>query len=499
MQRFLAGRIVGFAASLAIVSGVTYVYYRLLHVNHTTVALSLLLAILAVSAVWGMVVSVFMSVLAMLALNYFFLPPVGMFTIADPQNWVALFVFLVTSITGSQFSARIRAEADEAHKRRREVERLYRFSRKLLGEGNVIQLMNAIPDYIVESFEAGAAELFLPQKDKFYRSGFGAAHLDEDRMKIAFVHDEVDCDAGSGVYFIPVRLGVRPIGSLGISGSQLSRQSVEAVSTLVAIAIERARAVEQLGQTEAERQGERLKSALLDSITHDFRTPLTSMKAAVSSLLTTVHPESPERRELLTIIDEECDRLNRLVEEATEMAKLDAGEVELDLEPTSISEIIDASLAHCKLALAGRPVDIRVEANLPPVRADVERAKEAMVQFIDNANLYSPKDQPITITAELTGDAVTTSVADRGPGIDEFEQTMIFDKFYRGKDQRYLVRGTGMGLPIAKAIIAAHQGSVSVTSQLGHGSVFSFTLPVNRTHDRNRERAPQEQVPREAR
>jgi two-component system sensor histidine kinase KdpD len=502
MQRFLAGRIVGFAASVAIVAGVTFAYARVLRVNHTTVALSFLLAILAVSAVWGMTVSVFMSILAMLSLNYFFLPPVGKLTIADPQNWVALFVFLVTAVTGSQLSSRIRKEADEAHHRRREVERLYRFSRKLLGEGNVIQLMNAIPDYIVESFEAGAAELFLPQKDKFYRSGFGASHLDEQKMKTAFVHDEITMDPEAGVYFIPVRLGVRPIGSLGISGSQLSRQSVEAVSTLVAIAIERARAVEQLGQTEAERQGERLKSALLDSITHDFRTPLTSMKAAVSSLLATENPEPTQKHELLTIIDEECDRLNRLVEEAGEMAKLEAGEVELDLEPTPIGEIVDASLAHCKMALAGRPIHMKIDANLPPVRADLERAKEAMVQLIDNANLYSPKDQPITITAELTGDSVTTSVADRGPGIDDFEQTMIFDKFYRGKDQRYLVRGTGMGLPIAKAIIAAHKGSVSVTSQLGHGSVFSFTLPVDRSPDRATDRSLDrgvDRVQREAR
>jgi two-component system sensor histidine kinase KdpD len=284
-----------------------------------------------------------------------------------------------------------------------------------------------------------------------------------------------------GVYFIPIRLGVRPIGSLGISGSELSRQSVEAVSTLVAIAIERARAVEQLGQTEAERQGERLKSALLDSITHDFRTPLTSMKAAVSSLLASGDPDPAQTRELLTIIDEECDRLNRLVEEAGEMAKLEAGEFELNLEATPIEEIIQASLAHCKTALAGRLVNAQVAPNLPPVRADRERAKEALVQLIDNANLYSPKDQPITITAELTGDCVTTSVADRGPGIDDFDQTMIFDKFYRGKDQRYLVRGTGMGLPIAKAIIAAQKGTIGVTSQLGHGSVFSFTLPVDRT------------------
>src|SRR6266481_5069905 len=481
MQRFLAGRIIGIAASLAVVAGISFFYRHILHVNQTTVALSFLLSILAVSALWGMAVSVAMSLLAVVAFNYFFLPPVGTLTIADPQNWVALFAFLVTSIVGSQLSSRIRTEADEAHQRRREVERLYQFSRKLLGEGNVIQLMNAIPDYVVESFEAGAAALFLPQKDKFYRSGFGAAHLDEEKMKQTFSLDEFSCDTQQGHYFIPIRLGVRPIGSLGISGSQLSRQSLDAISTLVAIAIERARAVEQLGQTEAERQGERLKSALLDSITHDFRTPLTSMKAAVSSLLSGTNSDSAHSRELLTIIDEECDRLNHLVEEAGEMAKLEAGELTLDLAPVGVDEIIEAALTHCKSALADRQVELRVSPNLPPVRADLERAKEALVQLIDNANLYSPTGQPVTITAELTGDTVTISVSDRGPGIDDFEQTMIFDKFYRGKDQRYLIRGTGMGLPIAKAIITAQQGNMSVTSQLGHGSVFSFTLPVDRS------------------
>lgn len=464
--------------SLLVVAGIVLAYRHVLRVNQTTVALSFLLAILAVSAVWGMLISAFMSVVAMLAFNYYFLPPVGTLTIADPQNWVALFAFLVTSITGSRLSSRIRKEADEAHQRRREVQRLYSFSRQLLGEGNVIQLMNAIPDYIVESFEAGAAELFLPQKEKFYRSGFGAAHVDEEKMKMAFLDDEQTLDTEHAEYFIPVRMGVRPIASIGISGAQLSRQSVDAIGTLVAIAIERARAVEQLGQTEAERQGERLKSALLDSITHDFRTPLTSMKAAVTGLLTSKNPDSAQLHELLTVINEECDRLNHLVEEAGEMAKLEAGEFRLDLAPTSVEEVIDAALAHCKSALAGRRVDVRVADGLPPVRADLERAKEALVQLIENANLYSPKEEPITITAELTGDSVTTSVADRGPGIDDFEQTMIFDKFYRGKDQRYLVRGTGMGLPIAKAIIAAQQGTISVTSQLGHGSVFSFTLPV---------------------
>jgi two-component system, OmpR family, sensor histidine kinase KdpD len=480
MQRLVAGRTFGAVLSIFIIAGIAFFYRQIIPANQTTVALSFLLAILAVSAVWGMAVSVFMSVVAMLTFNYLFLPPVGNFTIADPQNWVALAAFLFTSIMGSQLSARIRKEADEAHSRRREIERLYKFSQKLLGEGNVIQLMNAIPNYIVECFEAGASELFLPQKDKFYRSGFGASHLDEEKMKTAFLRDETTIEAQQSLYFIPVRLGVRAIGSLGISGARLSRQTLDAVGGLVAIAIERARAVEQLSQTEAERQGERLKSALLDSVTHDFRTPLTSVKAAVTSLLASGEADAAQRRELLSIINEECDRLNHLVEEAAEMARLDAGEIDLYFAPTPIEEIVQDALAKMKSSLGARTIDVRVSPDLPRVQADPERTKDILVNLIDNANLYSAKEEPITVSAELTGDNVTISVADRGPGIDDFEQGMIFDKFYRGKDQRYLVRGTGMGLPIAKALVTAHKGTISVTSQLGHGSVFSFTLPIVR-------------------
>jgi two-component system sensor histidine kinase KdpD len=478
MTRFVAGRGIGFAVAAILLISITFGYERLLHVNQTTVALSFLLAILAVSAVWGMVVAIFMSVCAMLLFNYFFLPPVGNFTIADPQNWVALAAFLITSIVASQLSARIRREADAAHARRREVERLYAFSQKLLGEGNVIQLMNAIPNHIVDCFEAGAAELFVPQKDKFYRSGYGAAQIDEQLMKAAYVRDETTSDPTHPLHFVPVRLGVKPIGSLGISGAMLSRQTLDAIGSLVAIAMERARAVEQLSETEAERQGERLKSALLDSIAHDFRTPLTAIKAATTDLLTPNGKDPAHQKELLTIVNEECDRLNHLVEEAAEMAKLESGEFELHLQAVEISTLIEAALGHLRKALAERTVEVRASEALPPVRADLELAKDILVQLVDNANLYSARDKPITITAEETGDYVAISVADRGPGIDPFEQGLIFDKFYRGKDQRYQVRGTGMGLPIAKAIVTAHGGNIAVTSQLNSGSVFTFTLPV---------------------
>jgi len=472
-------RVAQFIVVLAIVAGITAFFREVLpEANQTTVALSFLMAILAVSAVWGMAVSAFMSVSAMLAFNFFFLPPVGKLTIADPQNWVALFAFLVTAIVGSQLSGRMRRQADAANQRRREIEKLYLFSQKLLGEGNVIQLLNAISNHMADAFDAGAASLFLADKNKFYRSGRGAPQLDEEKMKAAFSRDEPSVDPHAGFCFAPIRLGLRPIGSFGISGSFLSRETLEAAGMLIGISIERARAIEQLGKTEADRQGERLKSALLDSITHDFRTPLTSIKASATSLLSAGGQDSSRQRELLSVIDEECDRLNRLVAEAAEIAQLESGEVELKFTSVPVKVLIEAALAHCRKALGSRQVHVEVPSGVGPVRADLNRAKEVLIQLIDNANLYSPKDRPVSISAEAHGNFVAISVADQGPGIDDFEQGMIFDKFYRGKDQRYLIQGTGMGLPIAKTIVEAHGGSIGVTSQIGHGSVFSFTLPV---------------------
>ncbi|HTZ73885.1 MAG TPA: ATP-binding protein [Candidatus Aquilonibacter sp.] len=477
----ILARALQFVLALLLIIAVTFVYREILRVNATTVALTYLLAILAISTFWGMAVSVTMSVLAMMLFNFFFLPPVGRFTVADPQNWVALFAFLLVAVLASQLSNRARQQAEAASARRREIEKLYGFSRSLLESGNVMELLNRIPAQIVNSFEVGGAAIYLAEKEKVYRSGPAIPMLEKDNLKSMTTRDEPVFDYANGLCFISVRLGLRPIGSLGISGAPVSRETLEAIATLIAIAMERARAVEQLGQTEAAREGEQLRTALLDAVTHALRTPLTSIKASVTNLLSQHNLNGDQRRELLTIINEESDRLNRLVGEAGEMASLDAGEVVLRREPRDVQDVINAALAECKKNLGQRQVDLRVQSGLPLVVADVARAREALVHLIDNANRYSPAGQPITITAERNGDFVAISVADRGAGIDSLEQALIFQKFYRGKDQRYAIEGTGMGLPIAKAIVEAHGGTISVTSQLGQGSVFTFTLPADRS------------------
>jgi|SRR5580704_13009497 two-component system sensor histidine kinase KdpD len=477
LVRFLF-RALRFVVAFVVVAAITLFYRKVVPANATTIALTFLLAILVVSTVWGSVVSVFMSIVAMLAFNYYFLQPVGTFMVSDPENWVALFAFVVVSVLASHLSTRARQQAQDASARRRDIEKLYAFTQGLLESGNVIQLLNRIPAQIVHTWEVGAAALLLDDKQKIYRSGPAVPHLDLESLKAVVAREEPVIDVAGGLCFVPVRLGLRPIGSLGISGTALSRQTLEAIGTLIATAMERARAVEQLGQTEAAREGERLRTALLDAVTHALRTPLTSIKASVTNLLSNSGLSASQNHELLTIINEESDRLNRLVGEAGEMARLDAGEVELKIESRKIDDVIASALAQCKVALGSRVVDVHVADRLPRVRVDVARAREALVHLIENAKQYSPADQPITITAEPSSDFVTVSVADRGNGIEDPEQGLIFEKFYRGKDQRFTVQGTGMGLPIAKAIIEAHGGTMSLTSQLGHGSVFSFTLPV---------------------
>lgn len=469
---------VGYAVAAFLVAGITFLYRVLLHVNPTTVALSFLVGILAVSATWGLRHAVLMAVIATLAFNYYFLPPIGTFTIADPQNWVALGAFLITAVVASKLSDRARREATNANDRRREVERLYSFSQQLLSSNNVPELLNLTPRYVVDSFGVEAAAISVANRPDVYRSGPGNDGLEIRDLQMAVMRGEPKIDVPGGVAFVPLRMGVRVVGGLGVAGQIPSRQTLEALGSLIAIAVERAGTIEKLGRAEAARESEQLRSALLDSVTHEFRTPLTSIKASVTTLLDSTGLGEAERHELLTVINEESDRLNRLVGEAAEMAQLEAEKVELRLESYPMRRAIEQVLEESKHMLGNHPVEIHLPDDLPEAKMDLVRINEVLRHLLENAAKYSGSGTPIHITAEAKNGMLVTSIADRGPGIGDFEQSLIFEKFYRGRNHRFQVQGTGMGLAIAKAIVEAHGGQIGVTSQPGHGSVFYFTLPT---------------------
>ena len=458
---------------IAAIAVITAIDFRL-HVNHTTVALMFLVTVLLTSAYWGLRYAVVMAIGATAAFNFFFLPPVGTFTIADPQNWVALFAFLVTALVASNLAERARREAEGAKQRRREVERLYGLSQRLLASENVLELLNALPQYLQETFSIGSAVVMAADHPTVYRSSLDAK-FEESVLRSTLLRGEPVTQGG--VSYVPLRLGMRTVGALGVTGAELSRETLDALGSLAGLAIERARALEALSKNRAEQEHERLRTALLDSVTHEFRTPLTSIKASVTTLLSGAGLDEQGRRDLLTVIDEETDRLNRLVGEAAEMAQLDSGMFKLDLQSHSIAKQFILRSKMLEASLEKHPLKWIVAEGLTDSsdgRAAHPRSLDASAGECRESTRRRERRSKLQTKYKET--MLVTSVADRGPGIDSFEQSLIFEKFYRGQHQRYTAPGTGMGLAIAKVIVEAHGGTIGVVSQLGSGSVFSFSL-----------------------
>lgn len=469
--------------SFAIVLGTTAICSKLIHVNVTTVALAYLLGILAIATAWGRVQSIAASVFAMLCFNYFFLPPIGQFTIADPQNWVALFAFLATALAGSELSDRAKRQTFEAKARQRETEQLYALSRSILLTDVSRPIGFQAAQNIAAIFECRAVALFDPTTGEVFRGGIEDLPEIEDRLKQVVTQGAMIKDAPGQIVLAPVTLGGRPIGGLALKGLTLSDGALQALLNLVAITLERVRSEEAASRAEAARQNEEFKSTLLDAIAHEFKTPLTSIKAA-STFLSDHLNLSSEFREFVTIIDEEADRLSLLVTEAVRMSQIDAGNVRVEREPVILADLLRTVLQHFTSRTEGREIRLQVDPNLPAVNADPELVSLALRQIIDNSLKYSPPGSPIEILAGAAAanqgkqGQVVIHVRDQGPGIPVREREEIFHKFYRRQITQKHVPGTGLGLYIAREIIRAHGGDVWVEGEPGEGSDFCVSLPV---------------------
>jgi two-component system, OmpR family, sensor histidine kinase KdpD len=468
-----AARIV---AALAAIASIVALYFWAVPVNSTTVALTLLLAVLGIASAWGLPEAIVAALAAVLCFNYFFLPPVGTLTIADPENWVALVAFVVTAVVASQLSARARARAVEATARQHEVERLYALSRSLMFTSGHQPIAQPLIDQIARIFELPSVAFFDHSANRVYRTGEPAEVLDEARLRDAAVQGTVIEDPAQAVVMLPVVLGGRVAGSLGFAGSAASESVHRAIANLTAVAIERTRSEDATRRAEASRESQELKSAILDGVAHDFKTPLTAIKAAVTSLLNT-WSSGDLQPDLLEVIDEEADRLNVMVTDAIQAARIDAGELQVRREPWAIEDILDRTLKAVASRLEGRRVQAQVPAGLPLVAADAGLVGLVLRQILDNALKYSPPGSPIDISARSTGTLVSVSVADRGPGVPDSERTRVFERLYRGHAAEP-VPGTGVGLAVARQIVEAHGGTIHVENRPDGGAIFLLTLPV---------------------
>jgi two-component system sensor histidine kinase KdpD len=475
----------GYSVALGGLAVVTLLYRTVItDVNSTTVALSFLLVVLAVASMYGLGAAILGSVVGMLCFNFFFLPPVGRLTIQDPQNWVALFAFLVTAVTASQLSAAARARADEAERRRAEVWKLYQLSRTIIATPDSETAMSSIARQVVEVFGMAYCAVFLPIDNQWSRVAFAGDYstsIAQVDIEEAFRSGHVQMSGSTvGLTYAPLKMGVKSIGVLVSSSEDVGRGTVEAIAGLVALALERARFLKEVSHTEALRHSDELKSALLASVSHDLRTPLTAMRTAVDSLLDdSIAWERSALHEFHLIISEEVNRLTRLVQNLLEMARIEAGELKPAKRWESLSEIFNNVLVRCITSLHHHRVRVEMEASQVMIKADSRLLAEALVNLVENAAKYSPLDTEIRINGHIRDGQLIVSVNDQGMGIAPEEVNRVFDKFYRGQ---YLTgrqtNGTGMGLAIAKGIVEAHGGRIWVDSQFGRGATFSFAIPV---------------------
>jgi len=465
------------SAALSAVAALTFISFRLIPINSTTVGFLYLVTVLLIARNGGLIESIAASFAATACFNFFFLPPIFKFTIADPQNWIALFAFLATAILVSKLSTTAQDQTKAALDRQTEMERLYALSRGILLIENDQSVSKQAARQIARAFDFAGVSLYDRATGEIHRAGKQDLLDWDDRLREVALQGSFLQDPATNTSVTAIRLGADPIGSLALRGNPLNDSALQSLSNLVAIALERSRAIEAANRADVARQSDQLKSTLLDAIAHEFKTPLTSIKAAATALLETSITANPSQKELVTIVDEEADRLGRLVTEAIQMARIEAGRVYLNRKLESAGEIIEHAIAGLQTAIGDRPIHVDISPSLPPVEADSELIELALRLVLDNALKYSPPGTAITIQARLTGNRLVLAVHNDGPGIPEAEQPRIFDKFYRAPRTSGNVPGTGMGLAIARDIVQAHQGQIWVESSPGQGVQFCISLP----------------------
>lgn len=495
------------------VAGATLLIGAILSIARiSNLSLLYLPVVLWLAARYGRWPAIVASILSFLSYDFFFIPPVHGFTVDDPTEWISLFALLATALTLGHLTAVVRARAADAEESRRQTDTLYRLAQLIAASGNERELYAALTSQAVTVFAPSGAQscaLLLPDAS----GALEIVAISGERAGDDLVADPARPNGDApgrtrgAILRRPLKTPRGVVGKLMIAGTRAihglspddavglerieanPRQAAlfSAYCDQIALAIERAGLAREAAHAAALRESDRLKDALLGSVTHDLRTPLASIKAAASSLLTDdMRWTGTERRELLESIDTSADRLNRLVGNLLDLSRLEAGVAQPVLDWMLMSDAVAAVLD--RLDLAGQTRGYQIEAeepeNLPLVLMDHEQIEQALTNLIENALKYSPQGSLIRVRVATDTRNLVVSVSDQGIGIPPRELEAVFDKFYRVKQARlpWSLRrppaGTGLGLAICASIIRAHNGRIWAESEPGNGATLTFTLPL---------------------
>ena len=543
-KRYLGDSILAIVGTL-LVTGLIYTFQ--LYPRIPNISLVYLLVVLTLASTRGLYAAILASVVAFLSFDFFLVPPFYTFTIAKFDEWLALFVFLVTAIITGQLASALRKRAEQARRREHETRILYELVRATNSEEDLHRQLSIVARAVVDVFASWGVrdcEILLPDV-KSRLAVQGSASQSADQVKLSSdeeataswvmtqaqtveLHDVSLVPQKSGDYgpraivrstatkeavrryirMIPLKMGQQAIGvlclfmeddprlialekSLGMERERSNSQTAffwTFVDQATAV-IERARLRRESLQIELLQRTDALRAALLSSVSHDLRTPLSSIKAAASSLLQEeVQWDDEARRSFALSIESEADRLNRLVANLLDMSRIESGALKPEKEWYPIDELIHDVLGRMQPVLEGRTIHTDLPDDLPPVKLDYLQIDQVLTNLIENALRYTPAGSPIEIGVQAIGDRMIISIADHGPGIPAADRERVFDKFYRVMEtQTARIIGSGLGLAVSRGLVEAHGGRIWVENRKGGGAIFRFTLPLEKTEGMSNE------------
>lgn len=453
----------------------TWISYRL-ELSLGTVGFLYLIFVVLGAFYGGFRQATLVSVIAVGCLDFFFDQPIFSFSVGRLSNWVELGAFEFTAVVISQLSNRAQLRAVEAIAERRDTDRLYQAARRMLLLDRGTEAGPLVASLIRETFDIPGVVLFDAHTAACYESGRPTPQADRQTRQ-AFLADSDTFDPIQENWFCVLRIGGRPAGSLGLCGTEMRPLAAAALASLVAIALERARTLEKQYHAEAARQAEQLRTAVLDALAHQFKTPLTVIRTA-SSGLPAAGGLCEQQTELVSLIDQEARKLNDLASRLVGAPMLESGEFQPQPEPLLLSRLMRSTLQEIEQPTDRDRFRLLLPAQEPPVFADRELILTALAQLIDNALKYSVPESTIDVQLRVKEASVILSVRSQGLVVSAEDRERIFERFYRAPGAHDRSSGTGLGLSIVKTIAAGQRGHVWAEGEPGYGTVFSLSLPA---------------------